>query len=238
MKKPIVTLTLISLIAISSLSLILLKPANAQTPTPTKALPIPSVPQFTLQYVNEPNYTLIVTVKNQPYDPELSLYYTVRVKDHNSAIESWRYPYAQLNPIADLNVGASNVDFPKQTAGSDYTNISIVSQSSLFLLGGENDVQVAALEGEVYANAANAYKESFFGWTSGWSSTQTITIPTGYTSNPTPTPTHTKTVQPPPTISPTPTVPEFSWLMILLLFLSIFSIVVLIGKRKLSDGYD
>ena len=162
----------------------MVRPANAQTPTPTKALPIPSVPQFTLQYVNEPNHALIVTIKNQPYDPELSLYYTVRVKDHNSANESWRYPYAQLNPIADLNVGASNVDFPKQTAGSDYTNISIVSQSSLFLLGGENDVQVAALEGEVYASPQNVYRDSFFGWTSGWSSTQTITIPTGYTSSP------------------------------------------------------
>ena len=233
MKKHIVTLILISLIAISSLSLIMLKPANAQTPTPTKALPIPSVPQFTLQYVNEPNYALIVTVKNQPYDPELSLYYTVRVKDHNSANESWRYPYAQLNPIADLNVGASNVDFPKQTAGSDYTNISIVSQSSLFLLGGENDVQVAALEGEVYASPQNVYRDSFFGWTSGWSSTQTITIPTGYTSNPTPTPTHTKTVQPPPTISPT--VPEFSWLAILPLLLSIFAIVVVLRHRKTAN---
>ena len=38
--------------------------------------------------------------------------------------------------------------------------------------------------------------------------------------------------------SPTPTVPEFSWLIILPLFLSILFIVALIAKRKLSDGYD
>ena len=40
------------------------------------------------------------------------------------------------------------------------------------------------------------------------------------------------------TSSPTPTVPEFSWLMILPLFLSLLFIVVLIRKRKLRDGYD
>ena len=36
----------------------------------------------------------------------------------------------------------------------------------------------------------------------------------------------------------TPTVPEFSWLMILPLFLSILFIVVLFRKRKLSDSHD
>ncbi len=38
--------------------------------------------------------------------------------------------------------------------------------------------------------------------------------------------------------TPTPTIPEFSWLMILPLFLSLLFIVVLIRKRKLRDGYD
>jgi hypothetical protein len=40
------------------------------------------------------------------------------------------------------------------------------------------------------------------------------------------------------TPTPTPTVPEFSWLMILPLFLSLFFIVVLFRKRKLGDSYD
>jgi hypothetical protein len=42
------------------------------------------------------------------------------------------------------------------------------------------------------------------------------------------------TTNPPPTSSPTPSVPEFSWLILLPLFLSILSIVVLIRKRKIS----
>jgi len=43
-----------------------------------------------------------------------------------------------------------------------------------------------------------------------------------------------------PTITPTPTptIPEFSWLIIIPLFFSIISIVALIAKTKLSDGYD
>ncbi len=38
--------------------------------------------------------------------------------------------------------------------------------------------------------------------------------------------------------TPTPTVPEFSWLVILPLFLSILFIVVVFRRRKLSDDYD
>jgi hypothetical protein len=48
------------------------------------------------------------------------------------------------------------------------------------------------------------------------------------TINPTPT----------PTLIPTPTIPEFSWLMMLPLFLSLLSIAILIGKRKVSDSHD
>jgi hypothetical protein len=40
------------------------------------------------------------------------------------------------------------------------------------------------------------------------------------------------------TSTSTPNLPEFSWLMILPLFLSLLFIVVLFRKRKLNDGYD
>jgi hypothetical protein len=43
---------------------------------------------------------------------------------------------------------------------------------------------------------------------------------------------------PSPSPTPTPTVPEFSWLIILPLFLSILFIVVLFRKRKVSYSYD
>jgi hypothetical protein len=48
------------------------------------------------------------------------------------------------------------------------------------------------------------------------------------------TPTPTSTPNPTSSISPSPTVPEFSWLTILTLFLSILSIAILIRKRKIS----
>jgi hypothetical protein len=41
-----------------------------------------------------------------------------------------------------------------------------------------------------------------------------------------------------PSVLPTSSVPEFSWLMILPLFLSLLSIVFLFRKRKFGDGYD
>lgn len=63
----------------------------------------------------------------------------------------------------------------------------------------------------------------FTGESSGWSNTQTITIPETYAS-----------ASPSPNPTPTPTVPEFVWLIILPLFLSILSFVVLIRKRKVS----
>jgi len=46
------------------------------------------------------------------------------------------------------------------------------------------------------------------------------------------------TINPTPTPTPTPSVPEFSWLTILPLFLSILAIVVLFRKRKLTDAHD
>jgi hypothetical protein len=58
------------------------------------------------------------------------------------------------------------------------------------------------------------------------------------TPKPTPTPTLTPTPVPTSTLTPTPTVPEFSWLIILPLFISILFITISFRKRKLSDGYD
>ncbi|MCL4430266.1 MAG: hypothetical protein M1167_05895 [Chloroflexi bacterium] len=190
--------------------------------------PLFHTPRFaasSLQFVNQPNYALVVTIKNQPYNSLWSLYYTVRVKDHNSGNVSWRYPLAQLIPVRNQTVGALDADFPKQTADSDYTNISIVSQSSLFLLCGQNDVQVAALQGETYPDPVYAYMPHFYGATSGWSSTQTITIPAGYISNPTYTRTPIQTVNPPPTV------PEFDCTFsLLIIVLILFSTAFLVSK--------
>jgi hypothetical protein len=56
------------------------------------------------------------------------------------------------------------------------------------------------------------------------------------TASPTPTPTPISNYGPTSSPTPTPTVPEFSWLMMLPLCLSLLSIVVLIKKRKVRDS--
>jgi hypothetical protein len=224
------TLALILVMVVSIWSLLILKPANAQND-----IPPPSVPQFTLRFMSQPDYVLVITIKNQHHDSIWSLYYTVRVKDHNAGDDSWRYPFARLtSPIGNQSVYALNADFPEQFANSDYTNVSITVQSKFFLLGDQNDIQVAALRGFIYRDSI--YRYIFDGTTSGWSSTQTITIPTGYISNPTPIPTPSQTVQPPPTLPEfaSPTIPEFPALAILLFLLTMFAVVLLFSHRKNS----
>jgi hypothetical protein len=48
----------------------------------------------------------------------------------------------------------------------------------------------------------------------------------------------TQSIMPTPAVSTSPSIPEFSWLMILPLFLSLLFIVFLFRKRKVSDSYD
>ena len=79
-------------------------------------------------------------------------------------------------------------------------------------------MQVMALVGnEVPTNYENGTVYGFDGVTSVWSSTQTITISENSGS---------------PT--PTPTVPELSWLAIVLLLLSGFSVAVMTSHRKIT----
>ena len=48
----------------------------------------------------------------------------------------------------------------------------------------------------------------------------------------------TQSIMPTPAVSPSPSIPEFSWLIILPLFLSLLSIVFLFRERKVSDSHD
>jgi hypothetical protein len=84
-------------------------------------------------------------------------------------------------------------------------------------LGSQLDFRVQAIAGSRLMTDPHDYNLILaIGSESDWSSIQTVTIPENNSS------------------TPTPTVPEFSWLIILPLFLSILSIAVLIRKRKVS----
>jgi len=92
-------------------------------------------------------------------------------------------------------------------------------------------------------------KSSYVIWQSSSTSMPSPTIAPPQSLNPAPTPSTIPTSAPSPTASPytpnpspspiptsTPTVPEFSLLMILPIFFSLLSIIVLIKKRKVRDS--
>jgi hypothetical protein len=195
-------LILILVIALSSLSLLMVKPADAQTSKP-------SVPEFSLKLIDFSGAKAIeLSIKNQPFESNqgngqtISLYYNVHFKLHNS--DSWTalyycgdvFPthsnsdYIKLDyPMTLTSPGSSSYYLLKEKAGNYYMLSQISSNDQI-------DFRVQAMEG--YLTSA-----SFTGQTSSWSNIQTITIP-ATASSPDPT--------------PTPTVPEFQTLIILPLF--------------------
>ncbi len=203
---------LVLVLAVSSL--IMAKPAFAQTPTPTP-IPTPSVPQFTVQLVGpsvdvpttyslnqssgqivaQIGYTneysnIVVTIKNQAYTSN----YNIQIKDHNQT-DNW----------GDLYTTAGGGTYPLQSPDSNYTGISI-SIEEVGLAGRQIDIQVQAMYGTVVntkppsISGAIAPNYIFEGETSDWSPTQTVTIPANIPLSPTPAPSSSTS-----TLTPTPT---------------------------------
>jgi hypothetical protein len=221
---------LILIMTIASLSLLMAKPAFAQS------TPKPSVPEFTIKYVDRSydiktynstnpytgetiihpgyhveNQTIDVIIKNQPFTSSkvegntTGLFYNVQSKNQ---FENWtNQPHPDnLNKYA---VKASTSDYTVVTLGQDIGGWNV---------GGYINIRVQAVIGYQYniwdlnggpIPIAQAFK---LVERSDWSPTQTITIPAS-------------------SISPTPTVPELSWLIILSLLLTIPIILITVRKR-------
>ena len=254
----------ILIITISSPSLLTVKPATAQS------IPKPAVPQFSIQVVDHsydvpPTNTIdpysgkqIINpgyhvndikvegkIKNQPFTPygNIDFYYNISYRGHFAG--EWRKLF-----------GSEDVDFLKQSYGSEYTSFNISRYNAIELHEGDQiDVRIEAIIGSETWGFASAWPYRILnGEVSGWSDTLTVTVSTDITSTNTYATTIDGTTYPtlttPPAVStptpspatseptPTPSVPEFSWLMILPLFLSILSIAVLIRTRKFDDGFD
>ena len=169
----------------------MVKPTNAQTTPP------PSIPKFSLQYVDgsydvpttqtiDPytgqtithqgyhvNLTVFEMVIQNQLQPIDDLYYSIRVKGHYST---------EWISFFDLSEG-----LPLQDSSSQQTIIQMgtLSQDGLTLQG--------------------AHKS--------------ITIPAANISP-----------------SPTPTIPELSWLVIVLLLLCVFSVAVVVRHRKNTNN--
>jgi hypothetical protein len=133
----------------------------------------PSVPDFTVKAVAN---TLEITIKNQPltsYENGSypSLYYGFRFKDHDAGIGFWDY-----DPI--YFVLPSTYGGYYKASDSDSTVVSL-SLEGYHFPSGQIDIQAFALVGNQYpTNMQNGTVYGFEGVISGWSNTQTITIPT------------------------------------------------------------
>ncbi len=211
------TLILILIIAVPSLSLMIIKPVSAE-------ISKPSVPEFSAKIIDYSDAKAIeLTIKNQPFesytdnDQTISLYYNVHFKLQDS--DSWTAMYY----CGDVFPTHSNSDitlvYPLQLTQNDNSNYYLLKEKGghYYLLSqipfdGQIDFRVQAMEG-VLTSA------SFTGQTSDWTNVQTLTIQgPSASSNPT----------------PTPSAPELPWFVILPLFLLVLSaaIVVKVKHRR------
>ena len=206
-------ITLMLILSIVASSLVMTEPALGQQ--------TPSVPEFTLKYIDNsydvstiystdpytgenithPSYhvenrTLEISIKNQPsmYGENYTLYYNTRVKGHFE--ENWSELYDSYSE-----------NLPAQS-NSVYT---ILSLSANYPSGAQVDFQVQAILGIHYLYYTPQHPLAPGPWSgygviglSGWSNTQTITIPNTSTSSPTPSqlPSSTPSLSPSPSLSP------------------------------------
>jgi len=160
-------------------------------------------------HVND--FKIELSIKNQPFPSTIngnksSLWYDVRIKGHFG--EDWidQYPSSAMSP--------TSLPWPTQSS-SGYTLLLFPAS---YRTDDKVDFQVKAIFGYQYSYDTYFYGQQshilplrvndFIHEESGWSSTQTFTMPeTPTSSNQTTSPTNTIT-------SPTPSVPEFSlWII-------------------------
>jgi hypothetical protein len=200
----------ILIMGISSLSLLMFKPAIAQTITK------PSVPQFTLNLIGLSQVQIII--ENQPLVLTMSnesLYYNIRVKEHNS--DNWTELYTNNRPDLPILKGTIPIQSDSQNTTLDYSAYG-------YYQGAELDFQVIAMYGHYYTQESASHDPLVPSQTvfsvladgeSGWSSTQTLTI--GQNSA---------------TTTPSPTVPEFPIWVVLPFFASVLLIPVYLKYRR------
>jgi hypothetical protein len=210
------TLLLIVILTVSSLIVVKAVPALA-------SIPKPSVPDFTLKLVDAAydvpdNRSIELVIKNQPFTPVLvqkgtfngtaSFYYNVRVKEHFE--ENWITLYSAVGDPFPTQSSSDNTVMTFQLAYvSSESGYSLGSSTRFSILSGlpsnaQIDFQVQALIGCVARdyNPRVTYQLDMFQWvfvgeTSGWSNTQTLTVPVSAPS-------------PAPTLTPTPAPEEIS----------------------------
>jgi hypothetical protein len=208
-------LFLILIVAMSSLTLLMVRPSAAQT------IPKPSVPEFTIQTQTHANTTIItLTIINQPFDtvshyPE-GFFYNVAISVDG---KNWN----SLYHVEDAD------DWYPQQSNTSTTVLTYVAEETIYYPMSPNQAvgiipksgavafQVQAMIGH---RNRGAFQNGFMpyvlvGEVSDWSNAQTISLGQSATSAP-----------------PSPAVPELPWLTIAPLMLSMFFVVILVKHRK------
>jgi hypothetical protein len=226
------TIILTLIIAISCLTALTAKPADAQT------IPKPSVPTFTVALIDSSydippttsvnpyngevtteegrhveSRTIQVSVKNQPFTPfsinnkTVYLHYEVHWKGHFET--EWHQEYYPLDNHYLISIEDARLK-------NEY---SVFSFKDYWPQDAQIDFQVKARIGYVQYDTSGAAGGlaglAFTGEESDWSSTQTINL-----------------LQTPSQPSSSPAIPEVSWLAIVPMFLSLLSIAWAVKHRK------
>ena len=191
--------------------------------------PKPSLPEFTLKQISSVteanNSTIELKIKNQPFNTSLgvsdsnyqySLFYNVRTRinggNYSEVYNIEGYPTQSNSTFTILTFTSSEEDDghfidSSVTSGTNIFSIYAPTNSSL-------DVQAEAMTGYRHKGGIFSRDYVFTGESSGWSIAQTITI-----------------TESSATVSPSPTIPEFSWLAILPLIISLLSRAVILKLR-------
>lgn len=173
------TFVLILVIAVASLSLLMIETASCQSTS------TPLVPDFTVKFVGSFSIpftagslpTVNITIKNQHFTPytdqhgnKINLYYIIRWKENSS--DSWQQTQIPLNEsnsdYTETNLGLIRSEAPPPTGQVDFQVEAVIGYITY--------IQGSVPQGEYIPPA-------YTGEFSGWSNSQTITIPQN--SNPT-----------------------------------------------------
>lgn len=193
-----------------------------------------NIDPYTGQTINSPahrveNYTINLTIKNQPYTPvnanngaNTSFVFQIQVKGHFAKDWIPMYPFGEGPKMSNSDYTVITYLLLSETPDSYYLTSHDSTMPSTNTITGlppnaSIDFQVEALSG-YWTRTIEFGSQHFEAQESGWSSTQTVTIPAN-------------------SVSPnsSPTVPEFPVFAILPLFVSMLSIAVILRYQKISN---
>jgi len=224
-------LILIVIMAFTCLSLLIVKPARAQSsdvndtiiaPPSDSNIPTPAVPDFTVKAVDSSDFSVIIS--NQPFTPfnvtdagPVQFLYSIRVGALGAKADSnWTWLYDALGGYPRQSENQTTIITVSLTNGnSQYGEPNPINLTSPFL------IEVQAIIGFYGRDSAISPLAPYviYGEASEWSGAQTVTLPT--TSTPT-------IVTPSPTI----VVLELSWSVVVPLLLFLSSAAVVLRHRK------